>query len=174
MNQEMENRLADLRARQEAGEKLPCPRCGRDTMKPALHTNALSRRATGVYVCDDCGTSEAMLEFMNNPMPVEEWAIFNPPPTPSEINQMDGKKAWEYILAHYQVSMVRLYARWLEEKPDADFRPYRQEAMRCFPGMKQIWERPFQIVYDVADGELIVRLKKENGSIRITADLAGK
>ena len=26
------DRLADLKARQLAGEKMPCPRCGRDTM----------------------------------------------------------------------------------------------------------------------------------------------
>ena len=37
--------LLDLKARQQAGEHMPCPRCGMDTMKPALHTNALSRHA---------------------------------------------------------------------------------------------------------------------------------
>ena len=38
--------LADLRARQEAGEHMPCPRCGKDTMKPALCTNALQAEMT--------------------------------------------------------------------------------------------------------------------------------
>ena len=45
--------LADLKARQESGEHMPCPRCGRDTMKPALYTNALSREADGIMVCDE-------------------------------------------------------------------------------------------------------------------------
>ena len=58
---DIQKALADLKARQEAGEHMPCPRCGRDTMKPALYTNALSRVADGIMVCDDCGTQEALL-----------------------------------------------------------------------------------------------------------------
>ena len=53
MTDRIENALADLRARQQAGEKMSCPRCGRATMKPALHTNALSRHADGIYICDE-------------------------------------------------------------------------------------------------------------------------
>jgi hypothetical protein len=34
MNKQMQKTLLDLKARQEAGEKMNCPRCGRDTMKP--------------------------------------------------------------------------------------------------------------------------------------------
>ena len=43
MTEKMQKRLADLIARQQAGEYMRCPRCGRDTMKPDLKTNALSR-----------------------------------------------------------------------------------------------------------------------------------
>ena len=46
--------LGDLKARQEAGEHMLCPRCGRDTMKENIHTNALSRHAD-IYLCDACG-----------------------------------------------------------------------------------------------------------------------
>ena len=74
---DVQKALADLRARQEAGEHMPCPRCGRGTMKPALYTNALSRVADGIMVCNDCGTQEALLAFMRNPMPVDEWAFLN-------------------------------------------------------------------------------------------------
>ena len=45
MTDEIRKALLDLRARQESGEHMPCPRCGRDTMKPKVHTNALSRYA---------------------------------------------------------------------------------------------------------------------------------
>lgn len=76
MNERIEKALADLKARQTAGEWLPCPRCGRDTMKPALHTNALSRHADGIYICDECGTAEAMLDFMGSPLPLALWARF--------------------------------------------------------------------------------------------------
>lgn len=49
MSKNIQEALLDLKARQEAGEKMPCPRCGRDTMKPDLYTNALSRHANGIY-----------------------------------------------------------------------------------------------------------------------------
>ena len=58
MNEELKRALLNLRARQEAGEHMSCPRCGRDTMKPKLHTNALSRHAEGIYICDECYPSK--------------------------------------------------------------------------------------------------------------------
>ena len=90
MNERIERTLADLRARQTAGEWMPCPRCGRDTLKPSLHTNALSRHADGIYICDECGTSEAMLDFMRNPMPTEEWAVFQVPKPESDLKALTG------------------------------------------------------------------------------------
>ncbi len=47
---------------QKLGAVLPCPRCGKWKMKPELHTNALSRRAD-IYVCDCCGTLEALCDM---------------------------------------------------------------------------------------------------------------
>ena len=137
---DIQKALADLKARQEAGEHMPCPRCGRDTMKPALYTNALSRVADGIMVCDDCGTQEALLAFMQNPMPVDEWAFLNPD-LPSE------------------------------EQPGADFREYRREAHQRCPGLTQIWEQPFQAMYEVADGQLIMRFRNTEEGVELTADL---
>lgn len=51
-----------------------CPRCGKFTVKDRLHTNALSRHAR-VYVCDACGTDEAIRDFTHQVLPLEEWAI---------------------------------------------------------------------------------------------------
>ena len=65
--------LADLRARQYAGEHLPCPRCGRDTMKEPVATNALSRHAD-IYVCDACGMAEALLCALGAPLQLSQWA----------------------------------------------------------------------------------------------------
>ncbi len=58
---------------QAAGEYTLCPRCGEDTMKPVLVTNALSREAN-IYICDACGTHEAIDAWMCKPLPVDEWA----------------------------------------------------------------------------------------------------
>ena len=76
MNKRIAEALADLRARQAAGEWMPCPRYGRDTMKPKLHTNALSRHADGIHICDECGSLEAVLDFMGSPLPIALWAMF--------------------------------------------------------------------------------------------------
>ena len=73
MSKDLKARLLDLKARQESGQYMPCPRCGRDTMKESLITNALSRHAD-IYICDACGMEEAILDYMHAPLPVEAWA----------------------------------------------------------------------------------------------------
>ena len=42
MTEKMNTRLGDLKARQQKGEHMHCPRCGADTMKDPVHTIALS------------------------------------------------------------------------------------------------------------------------------------
>ena len=60
-------------ARQKDGVHI-CPRCGRMTVKDRLVTNALSRHVH-VYICDECGTDEAIRELFGNDLPLMEWAI---------------------------------------------------------------------------------------------------
>ena len=64
MTERMKKALADLKADQEKGNCTLCPRCGRDTMDPVLHRNALSRQAD-IEICSSCGAEEAILSFMN-------------------------------------------------------------------------------------------------------------
>ena len=75
--------LLDLKARQDAGEQMLCPRCGRNILKAPLAHNALSRHAD-LYVCDECGMTEAMLDMMRNPLPLEQWAVFQDTPPPPQ------------------------------------------------------------------------------------------
>lgn len=76
----MENKLIENWAKaQKAGAWLPCPRCGKLTMKEDLHTNAFSRRAD-IYVCDKCGMAEAIEDIpreSQNKMSLESWFIFS-------------------------------------------------------------------------------------------------
>ena len=63
----------EFAARQTDGVNF-CPRCGKMTVKDRLHTNATSRHAS-VFVCDICGTDEAIRDLLRNPLPLREWAI---------------------------------------------------------------------------------------------------
>ena len=168
---DVQKALADLKARQEAGEHMPCPRCGRDTMKPALYTNALSRVADGIMVCDDCGTQEALLAFMQNPMPVDEWAFLNPDLPSVDFKDLPGKAVWEQIRMDHGPALISIFKRWTQEQPGADFKPNRREAMKRCPGLTQIWEQPFQAMYEVADGQLIMRFRNTEEGVELTADL---
>ena len=112
MSKDIQEALLDLRARQEAGERMPCPRCGRDTMKPALVTNALSRHADGVYVCDDCGTAEAMLDFMQNPLPLECWAFLREEQGGVDFKAVPGEEAMKTIKAEHIPRLIRVFQKW--------------------------------------------------------------
>ena len=171
MTEEMRKALADLRAKQEAGEQMLCPRCGRDTMKPKLHTNALSRHADCIYVCDECGTSEAMLDFMNNPLPVEDWAVFNPEQARADFKDTPGAEAWKSIQEEQAQILVDLFRRWLSEKPGADFKPSRREALSRCPGLMMIWNEPFAAVYKVAEGDLVLRFKNTENGVQLSMDI---
>ena len=67
-----EELLLDLKARQERGGRLGCPRCGKDRMSVNVHRNALSRYAD-IYVCDACGMDEALRDFLGDVLPPEAW-----------------------------------------------------------------------------------------------------
>jgi len=167
MSKNIQEALLDLKARQEAGEKMLCPRCGRDTMKPDLHTNALSRHAEGIYVCDDCGTAEAMLDFMRNPLPLECWAQFREGEATADFKAVPGEEALKTIKAEHVPRLIRIFQQW---KAGTDFKALRITAMKECPGLTQIWEEPFQALYTVADGEIVIRFRQNNDAVEIAAD----
>jgi predicted RNA-binding Zn-ribbon protein involved in translation (DUF1610 family) len=172
MNERIQNRLADLKARQLAGEHLPCPRCGMDTMKDALHTNALSRHAD-IYICDLCGNNEAMLDFMRNPLPVEDWSCMlkhNDGFQPDTIEMYIDTITSEHI--HI---LTALYRRWLDEQVQDDFRAYRDEARKRCPGLTELWTQPFQAEYRAKDGSrALVRFRIRDGDIQYSVDVIPK
>lgn len=69
--------LEQLGKLQESGRAagLPCPRCGRDIMNAKPVRNALSRRVK-VYICDQCGMDEAILDMAGKaPLPFNKWGM---------------------------------------------------------------------------------------------------
>lgn len=67
-------RIVDEFAQKQVDGVHLCPRCGRLTIKDRLTTNALSRYAD-VYICDACGTDEAVRELKGDTLPLRDWAI---------------------------------------------------------------------------------------------------
>lgn len=172
MNERIQKRLADLKASQLAGEHLPCPRCGRETMKDAVCTNALSRHAD-IFICDQCGTDEAMLDFMRNPLPIEDWACVQ--------KQFDGylpDTIEEHIdtISHEHIPfLTSLYQRWLDEQGHEDFREYRNAARKRCPGLTELWTEPFQAEYTAKDGSrALVRLRVKDDEIQYVIDVMTK
>ena len=51
-----------------------CPRCG-ERMPGKLAYGALSRHAKGVYICEACGTDEALRDWGGNVKPLSDWVL---------------------------------------------------------------------------------------------------
>ena len=172
MNERIQNRLADLKARQLAGEHMPCPRCGKDAMKDVPHTNAKSRHAD-VYICDQCGTDEAMLDFMQNPLPIEDWSCVQkqlPDSLPETIEEQIDTITHEHI-----PYLSKLYRRWLDENGQKDFREFRNAARKHCPGLTELWTEPFQAEYGAKDGSrALVRFRLKDGDIQYVVDVMPK
>ncbi len=171
MTEEMRQALLDLRARQESGEHMPCPMCGQDTMKTPIHTNALSRHADGIYICDSCGGRDAIADFMNNPIPVEDWALFNTEQHAADFKDTPGEEAWEQIQKDQVQILSELFLGWLRGDGEKDFKAYRREAMKHCPGLTFLFDRPFSAVYKVAEGDLILRFKSTDEGVKISKDI---
>lgn len=53
---------------------LLCPRCG-GRMPDPVTRGALSRHADGVYICEMCGTDEAIRDWNGNTLPLSSWEL---------------------------------------------------------------------------------------------------
>ena len=54
---------------------LPCPRCGKYNMSDNVYRNALSRTRESIYVCDCCGSVQAIEALKGAEMPMIDWYI---------------------------------------------------------------------------------------------------
>ena len=161
--------LLDLKARQQAGEHMPCPRCGKDTMKPDLHTNALSRHAD-LFICDQCGTAEAMLDFMNNPLPLTMWAICKPLRPASGFGGMTAADVLAKVMIdqlHTLIAIYKLCEAYPENRDE-----YRAEAYETCPGLTELWTEPFTARYDSKDSPVMLRFRMtESGDVQVAANI---
>lgn len=163
----IDKKLANLKAAQERGSYTLCPRCGRDTMKHQLYTNALSRVAD-IMVCDECGVDEAKLAFMNVPTSLYHWAGLQPDRPASDFKAMPGEEVWQILSTQHAPVLFRPFERHLNGDDDEEI---RLAAFESCPGLSQIWTQPFQMKFEVADGTLVLRFKKTDSGNEVCADL---
>lgn len=78
MNEERSRAIIEQFAKKQQGGHFACPRCGMCVMSSKVTRNALSRRAD-VYICNACGTYEALEDMMDSRTPLTAWAIAQEP-----------------------------------------------------------------------------------------------
>lgn len=166
MTEAMKRILADLKARQQAEEHMVCPRCGEDTMNASVFTNALSRQ-TDIMICPSCGLDEAMRAYINEPMPLELWACFQPRRPKGDFKDVPGEEAWKEIEETQLSFLCDLYDRWMNTPMGGSFWDYRREALEYCKGLTDIWERPFCAIYNVKDGQLKVMFRRWAGTTEV-------
>ena len=173
MTEHMERRRLDLIARQQAGEMMTCPRCGADSMKRPIHTNALSRLDSELYVCDACGTTEAVLAYMKQESPLSQWAAFQPRRPEENFKATTAGEAIAEILRTQMGTISRLYRLCRDDPDNGEW--YRLEALEDCPGLTEFWPAPFMARYMAADGTVLIRCKTSaDGNIHIAADTVEK
>lgn len=172
MTEKMIRKLGDLKARQDTGEHMHCPRCGADTMKAPVHTNALSRVAD-IYICDACGSAEAMLAFMNQEYPITSWSAFQPHRPESDFRVLPAADVLMRIALEQIDTLTEICKRCTEDPEHAA--EYRLEAFESCPGLTELWPEPFQAKYDAADGAVLVRFKTDlGGTLHMAIDTVEK
>ena len=172
MTDKTKTRLGDLKARQQRDEHMTCPRCGADTMKNPVHTNALSRLAD-IYICDACGSAEAMLAFMNQEYPLTSWSAFQPNCPESDFRDLPASDVLMRVTLHQIDTLTEICKRCTEDPEHAA--EYRLDAFESCPGLTELWPQPFQAKYDAADGAVLVRFKSdENGRLQMAINTIEK
>ena len=170
MTEKMQKRLADLIARQQAGEYMRCPRCGRDTMKPDLKTNALSRHVEDVYICDSCGTAEALLDFMKQELPLTMWALCRPLRPASGFESMSAEDVLARVMTEQMSTLIALFKQCEADPDNRD--EYRAEAYETCPGLTELWTEPYTARYDSKDSPVMLRFRMtDSGDVQVAANI---
>lgn len=167
----IQERMAQIKAAQDAGAYTSCPRCGENTMKlgDRLCTNALSRYFD-IMICDLCGMDEAKMAFMGAPKPLAHWACLRQH-RGADFKAVPGKQVLKQV-EETQISFLKeLYSLWLRQPRDTDWEAWRLEAYEHCPGLTTLWFEPFEARYTVAEGTLVISFRQRGGAIQYAADL---
>lgn len=172
MTERTKKRLLDLQAQQKKDVPMICPRCGLTTLKVPISTNALSRSAD-LYVCDACGTAEALLDYMKQSYPLYQWHAFSPDVPKSDFWELPATEVLAQVIQKQSNELARIY-KLCRDDPD-NAMEHRSEAFESCPGLGELWPDPFQAKYYAADGAVLIRYRStEDGVVQMAANIIQK
>ena len=131
MTEKIQKRLLDLKAAQDADQPMRCPRCGADTMKHPMATNALSRVAD-LYICDSCGNAEGLLAFMRHSHPLHRWSVFEPQKPDSDFKARPAKDVLAEILQTQIDKLENTFRLCRNDKENAPWHPYVEKGGQLY------------------------------------------
>lgn len=172
MTDTIRQRLLDLKAAQDADTPMRCPRCGADTMKHPMATNALSRHVD-LYVCDSCGTAEALLDFMGQTYPLYQWNAFGPQKPPANFKARPACDVLAEVLQTQMEILNRIYTLCKDDPDNAMW--HRNDAFESCAGLTELILEPFYAKYSCADGTVLVQFRTtKDGTIQMSASVVEK
>ena len=172
MTEKIRKRLLDLKAEQDADTPMHCPRCGANTMKQPLSTNALSRIAD-VYICDSCGTAEGLLAMMRHSYPLHRWHVFQPQKHESDFKARPAKDVLAEILQTQIDKLENTFRLCRDDKENAPW--HRNDAFESCAGLTELILEPFHAKYSCADGSVLVQFRSaQDGTIQMSASAVEK
>ena len=172
MTDTIRQRLLDLKAAQDADTSMRGPRCGADTLKHPMATNALSRVAD-LYICDSCGNAEGLLAFMRHSHPLHRWSVFEPQKPDSDFKARPAKDVLAEILQTQIDKLENTFRRCRDDKENAPW--YRNDAFESCAGLTELILEPFHAKYSCEDGTVLVQFRTAaDGTIQMSASTVEK
>lgn len=172
MTEKTRKKLADLKAQQDAGIHMLCPRCGSDSMKDPVCTNALSRE-TDIYVCDSCGTAEALLGFMNQTLPLHQWYAFEPRRPMADYLTRPSSEVLMLVIQKHVDELSRIYTLCRDDPDNA--MEYRNEAFENCAGLTELWVEPFTAKFRAKDNTVVVQfMSADDGTVQMAVSMSDK
>ncbi len=172
MTEKIQKHLLDLKAAQVADTPMRCPRCGADTMKHPVHTNTLSRHQD-LYICDSCGTAEALLDFMGQTYPLYQWHAFEPQRPPADFIARTACEVLAEVLQTQMEILNRIYTLCRDDPANAMW--HRNDAFESCAGLTELILEPFHAKYMCADGTVLVQFRTtKDGTVQMSASVLEK
>lgn len=178
LNQKISSMMTDLRERQAAGERMRCPRCGRDSMLPDLEANSKCA-VPGVWICNLCRTTmDELLREKNVETDTEYgylyWDMFRAQRPASDFEFRAVSDVAEEVEREQLDSILELYKEWRDSnKTIVDEMETRTVAFLTCRGLDSIYMGPyFTLRYIAANGTVFAKVRDGDHGLQysITAE----